>query len=131
MNSFTIIFERFCKHRKYLSLSYQNLGAAISMEHLSNCFCISDGDPSPKPHITSLLGLLLFNSLLWYYRNPIWCDRRKNWKAGELSIEKIWVSEITFFIIPPPPNVTFCQLCCEPTSPLSNRRTFWMTPTWH
>ena len=49
MNSFTIIFERFCKHWKYLSLSYQNLGAAISMEHLSNCFCISDGDPSPNP----------------------------------------------------------------------------------
>ena len=49
LNSFTIIFEGFCKHWKYLSISYQDLGSAISMEHLSNCFCISGGRPSPNP----------------------------------------------------------------------------------
>ena len=41
--------------------SYQNLGAAISMEHFSNCFCISGGRPSPN-HIWPASWICFYNS---------------------------------------------------------------------
>ena len=62
-NSFTTIFEGFCKNWKYLSLRYQNLGAAISMEHLCDCFCICGGRPSPN-HIWLASWVCFYNSLL-------------------------------------------------------------------
>ena len=40
----TNIFEGFCENWKYLSLSYQNLGAAISMEHLAVITSVSQAD---------------------------------------------------------------------------------------
>ena len=130
MNSFTIIFERFCKHWKYLSLSYQNFGAAIAMEYLSNCFCILGGRPSLNP--IWLASWVCFYLIAYCNTIATPSDVTEGKKKSRRIEHRKNLSEwITFFIIPPPLNVTFCQLFFGPTSPLANWCTFWMTPTWH
>ena len=48
--------------------------------------------------------------LPWYYLKPIRKKRRKNWIVKEMIKEKSWVSNITFFITPPPSHVLFCYV---------------------
>lgn len=47
----------------------------------------------------SLLGFFRYCSV-WLYQNYITYDRRKNWVVEEMNLEKIWVSEFTFLIVP-------------------------------